>query len=209
MIELLFATGNLAKLAQLCFVAETLRVPIKVLSARQIYGTAALYTENGNTAAAIARDGALSVANRIGRPVVTEDTTLHIEALNGEPGTAAGHYLKEHGRDGLLQALAGMTERAAKITSAVAWASPSGDTQTWTATISGEIALVERWQRDLPDWIAPTPENPAGGGYNAVFIPTGSNCTLAQISLKESFAWGYREPNFCALLAFILERQPA
>jgi non-canonical purine NTP pyrophosphatase (RdgB/HAM1 family) len=209
MIELLFTTGNPAKLAQLCFVAETLHAPVKVMSARQIYGAAALYTETGSTAAVIARDGALSVANRIGRPVVTEDTTLHVEALNGEPGTAAGQYLREHGRDGLLQALSGVTKRAASITSAVAWASPSGDTQTWTATISGEIAPIERWKRGLPDWIAPTPESPEGGGYNAVFVPTGSKCTLAQIPLNESFAWGYREPNFCALLAFILERQPA
>ena len=208
MIELLFATGNPAKLAQLSFVVETLHTPIKVVSAHDIYGAAALYAESGGSAAAIARNGALAVASRIGRPVVTEDTTLHVTALDGKPGTAAGLYLKEHGRDGLLQDLAGVTQRAATITSAVAWASPSGDTQTWTTTVSGEIALVERWQRGLPDWIAPTPENPAGGGYNAIFIPTGSNCTMAQISLNESFAWGYREPNFCALLAFMLEREP-
>jgi non-canonical purine NTP pyrophosphatase (RdgB/HAM1 family) len=206
MIELLFATGNSAKLAQLCYVAKALHASVAVMSARQIYGAAALYTESGNTAAAIAHNGALAVANRIGRPVVTEDTTLHVEALNGEPHTAAGKYLREHGRDGLLQALAGVTHRAATITSAVAWASPFGDTQTWTTTISGEIALVERWQRGLPDWLAPTPESPAGGGYNAIFIPTGSKCTLAQIPPEESFAWGYREPNFCALLAFMLER---
>lgn len=209
MIEILFATGNPAKLAQLRFVAEALNVPIKIVSARQVYGAAALYPEVGSTAAAIAQGGALAVASRLSRPVITEDTTLHVKALNGEPGIAAGRYLTEHGRDGMLERLAGVDDRAAQIVSAVAWASPSGDTQTWSTTINGEIARIERWQRGFPEWIAPTTDNPAGGGYNSIFIPTGSKCTLAQISPEEGFTWGYREPNFCALLAFLRARQPA
>jgi len=209
MIEILFATGNPAKLAQIRFIADKLDIAVKVVSARDTYGAAALYAESGATAAAIARSGALAVASRVGRPVITEDTTLQVKALNGKPGTSAGRYLKEQGRDGLIEELTGITDRTAHITSAVAWASPSGDMQSWSTTVSGEIALVERWQRGLPEWVAPTVENPTGGGYNSIFIPTGSNCTLAQMSLEESFAWGYREPNFCALLAFLQQRQPA
>jgi len=208
MLRLLFATGNSAKLAQLRYVAAVIDAPVVVVSARQVFGEAAVYGEIGRQPADVARNGALVVAARLGEPVVTEDTVLQVLALNGAAGIRSGLYLREHGRDGLLAALAGPTNRQASITSAVAWATPSGDSQTWVTTVHGIIAPVERWQRGLPDWIAPTQANPNGGGYNSIFMPDGLSQTLAQISPEEALDWGYREPNFCALLSFVLERQP-
>lgn len=209
MLRLLFATRNSAKLAQLQYVAAAIDAPIVVISARQKFGEAAAYDETGSQPADVARNGALAVAERLGEPVVAEDTILQVAALNGAPGINSGLYLQQHGRDGLLAALAGPTNRQASITSAVAWATPSGDSQTWVTTVRGIIAPVERWQRGLPDWIAPSEVNPNGGGYNSIFVPDGLCQTLAQIPPEAALDWGYREPNFCALLSFVLERQPA
>lgn len=205
--ELIFATGNRAKLAQMDFVIRYRWLPITLVPARERFGDDALYDEVGGSAAAVALHGALTLAARLGVPVVTEDTTLHVAALNGEPGVRAGAFLIEHGRTGLLQRLDGQTSRAACISSAVAWAAPDGESQTWVANVPGEVTRTERWDHELPDWIAPTPENPLGGGYNAIFRPAGLHYTLAEIPPLAALVVGYREPNFLALLDFLMARQ--
>lgn len=205
MRELIFATSNQAKLAQMAFVIATLRAPIRLIAAHERYGDLADYEEVGSTAAAISRHGAQVVAKRLGVPVLAEDTTFHVMALGGEPGIHAGRYLIEHGRIGILKALEGETRRDATIVSAVSWATPEGDTHTWVTALPGQVALTERWMKGLPAWVAPTPDNPLGGGYNAIFIPHGIAYTLAEVPPEDALYLGYREPNFCAAIAFLLE----
>lgn len=204
--ELVFATGNRAKLAQMAFVIASLNSPVRLVSAREWHGERACYDEVGDSAAAIAQSGAQTLAEQLGVPVVVEDTTFHVESMGGRPGVKAGLYLIEHGRAGILKALEGVSNRNAAIVSAVAWASPQGDMQTWLTALEGKVALEERWQRGLPNWIAPSPGHPLGGGYNAIFIPRDHSRTLAEMTPEEGMEWGYREPNFCAVLAFLEER---
>lgn len=206
MNELIFATGNFAKLAQLVFVIEYRKAPFVAINARQRYGDAAAYKEVGRTPAAIVEQGALTVAERINVPVMTEDTSLYVDALDDQPGLKAGVYLNDNGRAGILKALNGQQNRAARITSAVAWATPQGDVQSWVRHVHGMITKQELWDETLPDWIAPTSDNPMGGGYNAIFVPEGSDKSLAQIPPVSAMLWGYREPNFLALLEFLLMR---
>jgi XTP/dITP diphosphohydrolase len=204
--ELIFATSNPAKLAQMAFVIRSLRAPVELVSAADRFGEAAVYEEIGNTAAAVAQYGAQTLARSLSIPVVVEDTTLHVEALNGEPGVRSGRYLNEHGRTGILDRLSGCANRRATIVSAVAWASPQGNAQTWVTALDGHITEREIWTPGMPGWVAPTPDNPLGGGYNAIFIPDGSSQTLAQIPPEDAIQLGYREPNFCAVVAFIQKR---
>ena len=70
-------------------------------------------------------------------------------------------------------------------------------------TLSGVIAYEERWKAGLPDWIAPAPTAPLGGGFNAIFIPAGESQTLAEIPPDEGLMLGYREPLFFALLKWV------
>jgi XTP/dITP diphosphohydrolase len=205
MRELIFATGNQAKLAQLAFVIAALKAPVRLIAARERYGELAAYDEAGSTAAAISRHGAQVVAKRLGVPVLVEDTTFHVAALGGAPGVHAGRYLIEHGRAGILKALEGQTRRDATIVSAVSWATPEGDVHTWVTALQGQVAFEERWLRGLPAWIAPTPDDPLGGGYNAIFIPHGIAYTLAEVPPEDALHLGYREPNFCAAITFLLE----
>jgi len=173
---------------------------VHVLSARGRFGDEARYEEVGATELEIARCGALDVAARIGVPVLTEDTGLRVGALGGGPGVRAGRYLKAHGRAGLLRELAGCEDRRAAIISAVAYATPNGECMVYEHRVPGQITRQERWTPGLPDWIAPTEKSVYGGGYNAIFVPNGEARTLAEIPPVEALDWGYREPNFVALL---------
>jgi XTP/dITP diphosphohydrolase len=197
---LYFATGNRAKLAQLRWVAHYLGCAVCVCSARERFGDAARYDEIGDTEFEIASTGARAVANRIGAPVVTEDTGLHVAALNGRPGVRAGLYLKTRGRAGLLCELATCGDRHAEIVAVTAYAAPDGACVTYEHRVRGQVIDEDRWVPGLPEWIAPTEGNASGGGYNAVFVPDGETRTLAEIPPVEALDLGYREPNFAALL---------
>jgi hypothetical protein len=55
----------------------------------------------------------------------------------------------------------------------------------------------------MPDWVGPSAGSPLGGGYNAILIPWGETRALSEIPPDEAIEIGYREPNFCALIAFL------
>lgn len=206
--EVLFATGNPAKLAQLADVAMRLGCGLAILSAQARHGDLARYEEIGADTEAIARAGALAVAARIHSPVLAEDTAFYVDALGGEPGVFAGRYLKQHGRAGILAALQGRVDRRAWIVSALAWADPTGRCRTWVQRLEGSVTFQEAWAEGLPGWIAPGPGNSQGGGYNAIFIPQGEARTLAQIPPDEALIKGYREPNFAAMLRWLTATTP-
>lgn len=202
---LIFATGNAAKLKQLRYVIAAHEMAVKVVAAADLYGDAGRYKELGASPEDIAAAGARAVAVRIGQPVLTEDSVFEVLALDGQPGLRAGAYLKEHGRDGILNALQGQTERQAFICSAVALGAPGREPLVWSRCIAGRITLEARWRPGLPDWIAPSPETPLGGGYNAIFVPEGENRTLAEIPPAEGLKLGYREPLFYQALKHFLD----
>lgn len=204
MQEVIFATGNRSKLAQLRFVAETLNIGVKVVPIKDIYEGAVFYEEVGDTVREVAQNGAIVLAKRTGRALVTEDSDFRVEALNGEPGIRAGEFLKKYGRVEILKRMEGVSDRRAVINSAVAFATPDGECQVFVNTVRGQIAQEEKYG-EFPDWIAPTPELSVGGGYNAIFIPDGFDRTLAEIGPVEAIPWSYREKNFHDLLKWLSE----
>ncbi|MBN1317707.1 MAG: hypothetical protein JXA42_19645 [Anaerolineales bacterium] len=201
---LYFATGNPAKLGQIRYVIEQAGLPVTITPAGECFGDRATYDEIGSTAAEIAGNGARLVAGRIGYPVLTEDTTFEVAALDGRPGVTAGAFLKAHGRAAILKAIEGLSNRRARITSAAAYGRPGCEPYVLERTIHGTIAERERWAPGLPDWVAPTPENELGGGYNAIFVPEGETRTLAEIPEDEGLKRGYREPLFLAMIQWII-----
>ena len=139
--------------------------------------------------------------------MLTEDSVFEVSAVDGRPGLRAGTYLKQHGREGILRALEGQTDRRAFIRSAVALGEPGWEPVVWSKSIAGRITLEARWRPGLPDWIAPSPEAPLGGGYNAIFVPDpdGEARTLAEIPPAEGLKLGYREPLFYQALKHFLD----
>lgn len=205
MQKIIFATGNKAKLAQIKFIAEHFKFPVEIIGGKEVFGAKAAYEEIGDTVEQVALNGVLTVAKMIGSPVITEDTDLRIEALNGEPGIRAGEFLKNFGRAEILKRMNNIVNRRAVISSAVAYATPEGDSKVFLNKIEGKIAKEEKFG-NFPDWIAPTPENSFGGGYNAIFLPDGWDRTLAEISPADAASWSYREKNFADVIKYILSQ---
>jgi XTP/dITP diphosphohydrolase len=203
-IELIFATSNQSKLGQMSYVIETTGASVRLVSGRERFGDEAAYQEQGISALEVARLGAIDVAARVGTPVMAEDTTLHVSLLSGAPGLESKEFLHRFGREGLLHLMQGLQHRQALVVSAVAWATPEGTCAIWLNLVHGDIAEEERSTSGLPTWVAPSPEQPLGGGYNAIFVPEGQTRTLAETPPDEAMRLGYREPNFCALLRFLV-----
>ncbi len=205
MQQIIFATGNKAKLAQIKFIIEHFKFPVEIINGKEVFGAQAAYEEIGETVAQVALNKALSVAKMIGSPVITEDTDLRIEALNGGPGIRAGEFLKNFGRAEILKKMSGVGNRKAVISSAVAYATPNGTSKVFLNKIDGKIAEEEKFG-NFPDWIAPTSENSFGGGYNAIFLPDDWDRTLAEIGPMEAIPWSYREKNFIDVINYILKQ---
>ena len=204
-ININFATTNKAKLAQMRFVVDRMKFPVRVMSAQEVFGTKAAYEEIGDTVEQIALNGALAVAKTIAAPVITQDTDFCVEALNGEPGLTAGGFLKKFGRGEIVRRMENIINRNAIIHSAIAYATPEGASKVFSHTLKGSIAHKEAFG-NFPDWIAPTPENSFGGGYNAIFIPDGFDKTLAEIGPADAIPWSYREKNFIDVIHYMLTR---
>lgn len=202
MKRLIFATTNKAKISQLKFVANYLNIPIEITSPKELFGNYEPYDEIGASVQEIALNGAMSIARNINLPVITEDSSFKISSMPNELGVKAGEFLKTFGRGEILKRMTDSSDRKAWINSAVAYATPTGLHKTFFNEIEGEISKEERFG-NFPDWIAPTPENRFGGGFNAIFIPNGLNKTLAEISPTESIPWSYREKNFTDVLKYI------
>lgn len=202
--EIIFATGNPAKLDQAEFVTKELGLNIKVLNGKKLHGDDVEYDEIGASTEAIAKDGALNVAKRLGKPVIAEDTDFYVEALNGFPGIRAGLFLKTFGRAALHKAMAGQENRNCSITSSCCYATPEGNVVCKTYTLKGTMAEFETFDPELPHWIAPG-SSPWGGGYNAIFIPDGHTKTLAEITGEAALDFGYREVTLGAILKHLAQ----
>ena len=171
MDQIIFATGNKAKLEQASFVAEQLGLHIQIINGRKAYGDDVEYDEIGDSTEAIARDGALNVAKRIGQPVIAEDTDFYVDALGGFPGIRGGLFLKTFGRKALHDMMQHQTNRACHITSSCSMPPP---TATFTAPATPCVAPWH-WPKNL------TPPTPTGLAPAALFLAAA---TMLFSSLK-------------------------
>lgn len=110
------------------------------------------------------------------RPVLVEDTGLFIEAWNGLPGALAKWFVERVGPAGLCAMLAAFPHRAASAETLVA--TYDGQLQTFRGRMRGRIAAA--------------PAGNDGFGWDAVFIPEGSDRTYAELSGADKDAFSMR-----------------
>lgn len=131
---------------------------------------------------AIAREKARFAYAHLATPLIVDDTSFVIDALNGFPGPYAGYVLGTIGNTGILKLMEGVPDRNAHFTTAIAYADEHG-IRVFPGTIHGQIISV--------------PRGTGGFGYDPIFEVGGR--TLAELPLEEKSRMSHRA---LALAAF-------
>ncbi|AOM82324.1 XTP/dITP diphosphatase [Salisediminibacterium beveridgei] len=135
--------------------------------------------EDGLTFEANAIKKAVTVAEALGITVISDDSGLEVDALDGEPGIYSARYAGDEKNNDdannqkLLKALEGKAEeqRTARFVCVLAAAFPSGVIKTVRGTAEGRIAE--------------TLSGTEGFGYDPLFILKGEERTMAHLTRAE------------------------
>jgi non-canonical purine NTP pyrophosphatase (RdgB/HAM1 family) len=121
---------------------------------------------------------------RLARPVVVEDSGLAIKAWNGFPGALVKWLEKSAGLETMALMLDRFPDRSATATCAVAY-------------FDGERVVQGRGE--VSGVIAHAPRGKGGFGWDALFIPEGSDRTFAEMSGDEKDRVSHRRRAWEAL----------
>ncbi|KGH48206.1 nucleoside-triphosphate diphosphatase [Modestobacter caceresii] len=197
MTQLLLATRNAGKLAELQRLLATAVPGVEVLGLRDVEE----YPEAPETGATFEENALLKAREAVrytGLPAVADDSGLTVDALNGMPGILSARWSGRHGDDPantalLLGQLADVPDerRGAAFVCAAALVTPDG----------GEHVLERRWRGT----VVREPRGGNGFGYDPVFVPAGLTVTSAELEPAEKDAISHRGQAFAALLPVIGE----
>jgi XTP/dITP diphosphohydrolase len=115
-------------------------------------------------------------------PLIVDDTSFSIDALNGFPGPYAAYVLQSIGNQGILKIMKDVENRSAHFTTVIAFADELG-VRHFSGTIHGTIVTVMRGS--------------GGFGYDPIFELEGQ--TLAELPEQEKNRISHRA---LALIAF-------
>ena len=184
-VELLVATTNPGKLAEIRAVLETISIPNVSL---KDLGEFPIVVENGKTFEDNALKKARALAEFSGRVTLADDSGLEVDALGGAPGIHSARYSGEDANDvrnnqKLLHALAGVPEekRTARFVCALALCAPppfGGGEWLFRGECEGRIAF------------APRGEN--GFGYDPLFFYPPLNRTFAELDRETKGRMSHR-----------------
>ena len=138
-----------------------------------------------------------TIFRHYGHIVISDDSGLEVQALNGAPGVYSARYAGEQKDDQkntekLLHELKGITNRNAQFRTVITLMS-SNDTLQFEGIVEG--AIVHE------------PKGDKGFGYDPVFIPNGYQKTFAELSSNEKNKISHRANAIEKLVAFI-EKNP-
>lgn len=155
MTKIVIASGNQGKINDFKAIFEGFEViGIKeILPEFDVEETGTTFREN-----AILKSEA--ACKELNLPVISDDSGLSVEALEGRPGVYSARFSGEDATDEknnqkLLEELKGIDNRAAYFTCVLALSIPGEDTLTYEGTLAGEI-LTE-------------PHGAGGFGYDPLF----------------------------------------
>lgn len=134
--------------------------------------------EDGNTFEDNAIKKAETIGNLIGKPVLSDDSGLEVDALDGEPGIYSARYAgleksDEANNNKLLNELKDIEEenRTARFVCSLAIYFPNGKTKTVRGTCEGVIAQK--------------PQGEYGFGYDPLFYLPQLKKSMAQLKKNE------------------------
>lgn len=192
-MEFIIATNNQKKLKELSAILSKLNIKAKSLKEA---GINVEIEETGRTFEENAIIKAREICKISGRPTVSDDSGLCVEALNNEPGVYSARYGGEKCKNDidrymlLLMNMENIENRKAKFVSCVACVFPDGRSFTVKGECEGEILY--------------SPKGENGFGYDPVFYIKEYNMTLAELDSEIKNTISHRAK---ALLKFSEELQ--
>ncbi len=172
MKRIIFATGNVGKMAEIKEILADLEIP--VLSMKEA-GITADILENGKSFEENADIKAKAIMELTGDVVLADDSGLEIDYLNGEPGIYSARYMGEDTsykikNQSLIERLEGVPDekRTARFVCAISAALPDGRILRSRGTIEGIIGYEERGEN--------------GFGYDPIFYLPEYQRTTAELS---------------------------
>ena len=143
------------------------------------------YEENARLKAHFGREHAPA-----GVWVLGEDSGIECDALDGGPGLHSARWAPEGDQaDALLERLEGERNRRARMIAVIVAVSPSGDESHAHGVLEGKLATERRGD--------------SGFGYDPIFIPAGSDRTVAELGDEWKRAHSHRARAAQALLEAI------
>ncbi|XJZ26403.1 XTP/dITP diphosphatase [Bacillota bacterium Lsc_1132] len=175
MNEVIVATKNPGKAKEFIEIFSSRSIAVKTLLD---YPEIPEVEETGQTFEENAILKAEAVSRFLNKMVISDDSGLIIDALDGRPGIFSARYAGEEKNDQanidkVLHELAGvpMDTRTARFYCALAIALPGKETETVSGTCEGTILE--------------TRQGTNGFGYDPIFYVPGKDCSMAELAAEE------------------------
>ena len=198
-MEIVLATRNKKKVEEIRRI--TAGLPITVLSLDDFPGCPET-VEDQDTFEGNAAKKALEVSRFTGKPALSDDSGLEVDALGGKPGVLSARYALDaaSGNDPrnyqkLLRDLQTVPDekRTARFVCCIVLALPDGRRNAFFGYAEGRISRVA--------------EGEQGFGYDPVFVPAGHDRTFAEMSSLEKDSLSHRGKALDKLRQFLLSSQ--
>ncbi|RCX17500.1 XTP/dITP diphosphohydrolase [Anaerobacterium chartisolvens] len=181
-MELIAATKNKGKINEIAQILNGL--PLVLISMEQA-GIDKDIEEYGKTFEENALIKASEIHRLTGKMVISDDSGLEVDFLNGAPGIYSARFAGEGATDKdknskLLELLEGVPfeKRSARFVCVIAVVLPNGESFTTKGTCEGYIAL--------------DPQGQGGFGYDPLFFIPEYNMTTAQLKPEEKNSISHR-----------------
>lgn len=194
MKEIMIATSNAHKVEEFREMLEPLGIQVRSLLDLE---EKVEIEETGTTFAENAMIKALSVHERLGIPVISDDSGLEVDAMDKAPGVYSARFLGydtpyEEKNQYIMDQVEGKT-RTARYVCAIAYVEEDGARHVFTGVVEGEIADHARGEK--------------GFGYDPIFYYPPYGATLAEVSEEKKNAISHRGRALAQLIAYMKEAE--
>jgi len=191
-IKLVLATRNPGKIMEFRRILEELHSRTIDLVGLEHFPELADVEETGETFFENALLKARTVCQETGLPSIADDSGLCIDALDGAPGVLSARWSGVHGNDAanIEKVLAQLgpipdADRGAHFTCVTAFVMPDGRESTAEGILSGKILRQ--------------PIGSYGFGYDPIFLPQGSELSLAELDAQKKDLISHRGQSLRAI----------
>jgi XTP/dITP diphosphohydrolase len=178
--KIVFVTGNAGKFREI-------RAMLKARGIEAIQNSDGYPELQEDDLEPIASYGAKWAADKLGLPVMVDDSGMFITALNGFPGPYSAYVEDNLGNSRVLKLMEDETDRRAIFKSVIGYCEPGGEPLTFTGMVEGTIAYEER--------------GTGGFGYDPIFEYQGQ--TFGEMGDEEKNKISHRRRALDKFLAWL------